>query len=346
MEYIHTKIRASNRNLLLGSLIAIAAVIIVGVLSARYLSNFFAGPQPISKEELLAVTNPDTRQTYWVNVQADNTLDTGWQQYTRRTRAGVTTSETVTASYAALLFDERALLTKLYNTTVDEDRMTYTGTLMNFPDNVRNEVVASLEAESPELTGIFLPYMLDVGDFRNPGYIGLGISGVVVALALVGLMLFLVRTGNPERHPAMRALARFGDLGDAASQINREMAAPHTTVSKAHFLQNWIVRDQNLQATRYNDVIWLYQKVTQRRVNGIPAGKTFEAVILDRHGKQMSVQGKEPDVQQALTEVFRRAPWAIAGFQAEIDKMWRTNRHQLIDMVDKRRAQAGAAQQG
>jgi hypothetical protein len=79
--------------------------------------------------------------------------------------------------------------------------------------------------------------------------------------------------------------------------------------------------------------------VTQRRVNGIPAGKSYAAQIWDRHGVCMTVVGSETLVNQALEVACQRAPWLLAGFSTELEKTWKSNRAAMIAAVDQRRRQ-------
>ena len=59
------------------------------------------------------------------------------------------------------------------------------------------------------------------------------------------------------------------------------------------------------------DIMWAYKQVTQQRVHGIRAGKTYVALIWDRHGVCITAPGKEAAVNQVLEAVAARAPWML-----------------------------------
>jgi hypothetical protein len=47
-------------------------------------------------------------------------------------------------------------------------------------------------------------------------------------------------------------------------------------------------------------------------------------------------------VNQMLNAVAQRAPWALAGHNAEIEKAWKSNRASVLAAVEQRRQQIRA----
>jgi hypothetical protein len=327
-------IRRSNRNQLI--LCIVGALLLVGfaALNTRYLYNFFFGPFPISQQTLLATDDAGTLRQYWVTVEGDDVADTGFQMV-RRSRSG---SESVTAAYMALLLDRKVLVVKAQD---DKSVTTYTGYLEPISSDVRTQVVAQTEQETPELRGAFLPYMLNTDSFRGTGYAALGIGIPLFFLCIWGLVRAIKRSNDSSVHPIMRALSRFGPADYVAGQIDAELQADHPQVGKLHLTPSWLVQaaPARLDATRLDDVVWAYKQVTQHRTNGIPTGKTYAAQIWDRHGVCITVAGKEPFVDQALAAAAQRAPWLLAGHSAELEKTWKQNRAAVLDAVEQRRRQ-------
>lgn len=56
----------------------------------------------------------------------------------------------------------------------------------------------------------------------------------------------------------------------------------------------------------------------------------------------MVVQAKEDLINQMLSAVVQRAPWALAGHSAEIEQAWKSNRQSVIAAVEQRRQQGSA----
>jgi hypothetical protein len=340
--FVHNTIRRSNRNLLILS--ATCAVLLVGLaaLNARYLYNFFAGPLSIDRRTLLATDDPGALQRYWVTITGDDLADTGFQRVSRNTRTG---DERVTASYMALLLDRRVLLVKAQD---DQSVTTFTGSLEPLPSDVASQIIAAAEREAPALRGAFLPYMLNTDSFRSGGFVALGLGIPLFGLCLFGLARAIRRGNNPSAHPIMRALARFGSPEEVATQLDAELLAQHWQAGGLHLTPNWLVQasGSRLAATRIEDVVWAYKQVTQRRVNGVPAGKNYAAQIWDRHGVRITVTGGEVAVNQALEAACRRAPWLLAGFSPDLEKTWKSNRAAMIAAVDQRRRQVAAQMLG
>ena len=341
-SFIHPIIRRSNRNQL--ALCTITALLLVGLaaLNARYLYNFFAGPFPIDRQTLLAASDPAALQRYWVTVEGDDVVDTGFQQVRRNSDTG---SEKVAANYMALLLDRRVLLVKDYNNT---SAATFTGYIEPLPADARAKIISDIEQDAPKLRGAFLPYMLNTDSFRNGGYQALGIGIPLLALCVFGIARAIRRSRNPLKHPIMRALGRFGPPADIAGQIDAELLAEHTKVDRMHLTPHWLVQasPSSLAATRIDDIVWAYKQVTQRRVNGVPAGKTYTAQIWDRHGVCITIAGSETFVNQAIEAAARRAPWMLAGYNSDLEKAWKSNRAAVLATVDQRRAQLVAQMQG
>jgi hypothetical protein len=332
---VHRAISRSNRNQFLLALLTIGVVLACCALSYRYLVNFFLGPQPLNAGQVNAITNLDAQVRYYVTVTGDDVADTGFQEVSR----SKTGTETVKASFFALLVDQQIVLVKGQGEATSK---VYTGALVEIPADVRSEVITGIEADEPSLKGRFLPFMLDTSDFRTNGYIGLGL-GLLLVLVACGLLLRLVgRILNPLKHPIMRALKRFGDPEDIAAQIDREMDSDHTKLGQMHLTSNWLLQRNGaiLNVTRLNDVMWLYQMVTQHRTNGVPTGKTYAAHIWDRYGVCIIIPGKEDAVKKVLETVFQRVPWVAAGHTDEIAKAWKADRVRFAAMIDQRRTQA------
>ncbi len=334
-DFVRDIIRRSNRNLLLGSMVGIIGVIIAGVITYTYLYNFFLGPFPADREQLLAIKDLNGVQKYYLTVESDDVLDTGVQYVSTDTKSGV---KTVKAYYEALSLDDKYLLAKS-GTLLDGNK--FTGSLVPLPAQERAEVIEKVDARAPGVKNDFLPFMLDMGDFRTPGYIGLAIAAVVLLLSLYALSRWMARNSDMTKHPIMRALERFGDPEAVASQIEMEIGSVAPAKAPLIFTRNWVLqaKSASLTATRLSDVMWAYKKVTQHRTNGIPTGKTFAALIWDKHGVCITVNGKEKVVDQALLDVLNKSPGAIAGYSAEIQQMWKQNRAGFVAAVEQRRQQ-------
>lgn len=311
----------------------------VALFNLRYLTNFFGGPRPASRGELLALDNPDGVARNWVDVTGDKNYDTGMQMVSTSSRSS---NETVEANYMALLIDDRLLLVK---TASDADVTSYNGALVPIPADVQTEVVKYIE-RSEDVKGAFLPYMLDANNFRTNGFIGLSVGGLTL-LACLYLIGTGIQRGDSARHPIMRRLARHGDTTAVISEVENELLAPNWTHGTLHATRNWLVQaaPAEFNAMRLSEIVWLYKHVTQRRVNFIPAGKTFAAHILDAHGQKLAIRARnQKDADAILTGVLDAAPWALAGYDAEIEKTWNRDRSAVIDAVAQRRQQGGAAE--
>lgn len=335
-DFVEKTIKRLNLNTILFSLFFLLLVIGIAGLSWRYIHNFLYGPFPISRNEILSLSDPAARKEYYVTVQSDDNLYTGYD-YVSTDESG---KDTVEAYYHVVLLDYRLLLVKARTDAISN---TIIGSLVKLTSIESEQVIPPLEAEVPEIKGAFLPFMLDASNFKSAGYLGLVLGGIVALAALVGIGVGLFRYDNPYLHPAIKALKPCGETEMVVQDINLSMNAPHTQVGKnVHFTERWMVSAaRSFAAARHRDIIWAYKKVTQHRTNGIPTGKTYAALVFDRYGREITMPGKELEVDAILQNISQRAPGTVCGYSEEMRQAWKSNRAAVIAHVDEARRNAG-----
>ncbi len=331
-DFVESLVRRSNLKLLIFCFLGFFALCIGFILGFRYLLNMFLGPEPINNSDVIALTNAGSRFRYFVTITGSDHASTGYQ-YISTSSSG---KETIEAYYNALLIDNRFLLVK---SDTDEIQNTMTGALVNIPGDLNTQVISQLENEMPNIKGAFLPVMLDTSNFYTPGYVSLAVAAIVAIFTLIGFFLAVSRFLNPLNHPALKSYARFGDVNLIVNTINTEISSQHELIGKkVHFTKNWIVSTANvIEASPYRDLIWCYKSVIQHRTNGIPTGKTYAVNVYDRTGKNITIPGKEPEVDQILNLLILYSPGIIAGYSSEIQQFFKNDRLGFIAAVDKRR---------
>jgi hypothetical protein len=269
-RFIDREIRRTNRNLLLLSGCTCMLLLLLCGVTWRYWYNFLGGPAPINAEALGAITDPGAVTRYFVTAQGDKTVSTGLREITI-TRSKYTRTERsrrTTAQYVALLTRGRKAL--LVKSPTETTATTFSGALVPIPADIRGRLGKDIE--------VFLPYMLDAGGFRAPGYWSLGFGVPVMLLSLWGLSLALRRRSDPGQHPLMRRLSSLGQASEIAAHIDREIAAPPgaTAYGPALLTESFMLRSTafGTAVMRHQDLIWVHGKVTKHSTNGIPTGTT------------------------------------------------------------------------
>ncbi len=332
-------VRRSNRLMLLAGIICLLVVIAGVYLDQNQLISFFSGPREITTQELLSVTDANQVTHYWVTIKGSDAFDTGWQSYTESDSG----DQTVTGAYAGLAVGKEYLLVKIPH-AIDQNSLpkTYTGALQNIPDDVNNQVMADIRQQDAQAADHFLPVMIDTSDFRSGVYAPLFFIGLGLLIGLALLSMGLRRTLDPLRHPFMKALARYGDAQTLSESISQDMAMSHTELKGGvHVTRRWVIfaRGGSFQAARLQDVVWVYQLVTQHRSYGIKTGKTYAALVWDEQGKKIAFQGRQQaNVTAALEAIAQAAPWAVYGYSADLNQQWQKNRADFIAGVKQRRA--------
>lgn len=336
--WIHAMVRSRCRRRLVAWTIALVGVALFASGERRYIRNFFMGPYELSAADLDAITDASDSPRYFVRVTGTKALDTGLQEITIRKRHGVETGRSVSAGYYALVVGSRLLVCK----SGAGRRTTYEGELTPMPMDLRKRLFDTPETQA--LRARFHPYYVDSDSFRLPGYV-----------AIVGLIVFgflLVKHGlgawthlrNPETHPVIARVERWGDPIGVAVAAETEARTPRYRGAKG-----WAVTDQYLvQSTfftfellRLSELLWAYKKVTKHSVNFIPTGKTYEAVLFCQGGGA-TIAGKEKTIDGVLEFAARRSPWAIFGFSTELQQHFRKNAEAFRAAVEGRRRELAA----
>jgi hypothetical protein len=338
-DFISRQIRRTNRNLLL---LGVAMLAIIGATVAatwRDVYNFVLGPFPVQTSELTRIGNPDFPKRYFLKVQGEDLFSTGMQEVD----AG--DHEKVRAEIVALAVGNRLLLVKA---PVGKHELLYTGTLGPVPAEVQNGIFSKAQKDPAAMKAAVLPFMLDATGFRTGENWFLAVVGVLLG----GIGLFLAalavrRTMQPDSHPLLTKLARYGSLQDVRMRIDSEMCseAGGEQFGAMRITSNWLIHaaayKTDVMASR--DIIWAYPKVTKHYHNGIPTGTTHSAILRDNKGQSVEVSGKKESVPKLLESVQRRMPWVLLGFSKELEALWLKEKPKFFQLIEERRAKLSPA---
>ena len=337
---IGKQIRRSTRNLLLWNSLILIGLLVAAVCTSGYWLNFFAGPFPLERNKLLQLRNADVNENF-VTIDSDGAVDSGWREITTKKRRGVVTSRRETGKYLLVDIGDKWLIVKVDMDDPVQDKRR-TGKLVNLPgqlgsDVVRNYVMATRMAAPAKP---LLPMMLDTGNFRIGGWIAL-VIGVPVALVCAWNVLRAVRRfGNYDSHPLVKVLRRYGEPEEVAAQIEEQATGDDVEdVSGVTFTRSWLIRPTmfGIDLIHLGDAAWVYKTSTKHYTHGIPTGTTYGSVLCDIHGNSMTLQMSESKCDDFAAAVCSRVPWVLAGFDADLQQMWKKNKQELYDLVEQRR---------
>ena len=344
-DWVHDQARKANRNLLLVNGIILALLLCFVAVQGRYFYNFILGSQKIEPAELVRPTSPSQRSRNFVTVQGEKSVLTGYQEVVRKinkaTRQVVSTE--VKAEYAFLKVQDKLLLVKARPGAA---RLEYSGALTPVPADFQQDYLKSLLAERPQLAGRILPFELDATEYLNTGITFLILGLPLGALAIWNCGKALRRSSNEATLPGLATLAAYGNVDQLSMEIETERKLQKERYGDLEVTQSWIMRRSlfSLWLCPVHDLAWAYKKVTKHSVYFIPTGKTFAVILAGGRRQRVEVNMPEPLANQLLTTLAARAPWAIFGFSADIEKAWRKKTQAFLDMVaERKRKYAGPA---
>jgi hypothetical protein len=316
----------------------------------RYWRNFFAGPLDASPEVILGVKEPDSLNRYYVRLSGVKATDLGLQDVDQEVdkSTGAVTSETIEATYFIVPMGGRILLVKSPTPTKQTE---YKGALVNIPEDTRNRIAKEMEKDNQNFSDVFLPFMLDASDFTSWGYGALAASALLIVGAVFLMVKSARRTRDPASSPIVKSLARYGDQPETvAAEIDADVAQhgfkPPTYASwlpgkgSLTISNSWILKPElfDLKIMNLKDLLWIYEKVTTRRMYFVvPISKRSSVILRDRYGSAVECATGHSRVLQILSEIDLRAPWVVVGYTKEREQLYKAQLSEFAKVVDERR---------
>jgi len=339
-DFISRQIRRTNRNLLISGTVILVFLGAILFACWRDTYNFVFGPFPTPTSELVMIGNPDIPKRYFLKVQGDESFTTGMQE------VDANNHDKIRAEIIALAVSDRLLLVKAPSA---QEQVQFTGTLAAIPAEVSNGVVHQWDTKHPDKKGVFLPFMLDATGFRGKSDNLLAAAGgllfAIFGVALVGIPLR--RLIQPDKHPLLIHLAKFGNLQEIRMRIDSELRSEGggEKFGSMQITTNWLVSAMSYKTSvmATKDVVWAYPKVTKHYTNGIPTGTSYSAIIRDSKGQSLEISGKKDSVPKLLESLQRRMPWVLLGFNKELDTMWLKQKPKFFQLMEQRRAKLAPA---
>ena len=335
--WVENEARRTNRNLFLVNGLIAGVLVLIVVLNYRYCVNFFLGCQPISAAELASLKSADQRWRNFVTVSGDKQAKTGYRDIEEKTQSGQVVSREVKDEYVFLRVGGSEIL--LVKAPPGEGKLEYSGELVPTAEEVEAQLLRPFAAQNPDLGAKVLPFTLNAADYRSEGWVGLAIMAPLLALALWNILKAVRRSSEPQSSPAWKALSVFGNAEQLSHQIEADMQpAGVRKYGKLLIGPQWMVRRKAFSTwvSPVGDVIWIYKKVTKHSVNFIPTGKSYSVILIGRHRQRTEEQMKEKAVNDLMMDMASRLPWALFGFDKNLEQTWSKNPQSVIAAVDTR----------
>ena len=334
--WVENEARRANRNLLLVNGVMLVVIILIVAANYRYCANFLLGSQSISNTELAALTSPEQRWRNFVSVSGTKSVNTDYRDVVNHMEGSRVVSTEIKDEYILLRVGDRILLVKA---APGKEKLEYSGELVATTDRVKDDLLRPMAAEDADLARAVLPFTLNAADYRSNGYTMLMIGLPILALALWNCLKAVRRSGEIQTSPVWKNLAVYGNAEQLSQQIEAELQpAMIRKYGKLQIAQQWMVRRKTFSTwvSPIADMVWIYKKVTKHSVNFIPTGKTYSVVLLGRHRQRIEEQMKEKVVNEMVADLAARVPWAIFGFDQNLDRAWRKDPQSVIAAVDSR----------
>jgi hypothetical protein len=172
------------------------------------------------------------------------------------------------------------------------------------------------------------------------------ILGGVVFLAIYSYVIrheggqALLWLQDPMTHPVMQRIQKWGGPQSVSTDIERELQL-HAAFKHGRFTftEKYLVEKSlfRFNIFRFEDLVWAYKKITQRRVYGfIPGGKSYHVIFIF-YGDTAQITISEKNVEKALLFASNKTPWAVIGYTPELSDFFKKNSRDFCAAVEARR---------
>ncbi len=329
--YLEKQVSRTNRNLFLIVLLFGALVVGLGAISRKAVVGLLEGARPVNQKFLNGISDLNALERDYVSLKGSRNIDAGYQA----TLVSDSGSRSFDGEFHVLEIGGQYLIVR---TPVKNDtRLSFTGLLQAFPENPGTQIVADAEKAVPGLKDKFYPFMLNASEKPDLWLVGIFAAGLLVFLWY--LVQWVRRSGNPERHPMMRANAQHGTFAEINQAFESENANA-IKVGRVRMTDSWLLLQAfaGLSLTKVSEILWAYQKVTQHRTNGIPTGKSFAVVLKLRDGTERQLVMRKAQAEQMFENLAEQIPWMILGYTNDLNKLWSQDRAAFEAAVAERRA--------
>ena len=331
--------RKNAKSILQGGLTICAISALVLLLNGRYVYNWVAGPFPMNSA---LAESPGMKEF----GQIDGSLiGTGLAEQSTTSvrvfrRALETSSTSASAIYYLFPLNNKFVVVK---TAPDFSAGAVRGRLVPLPDKIRSfpklseiKVGEDRTLQSDDL----YPTMLDASfSYRADANLFVILAAIFLALGLLGTAAALTKSGNPQKYPMLRLLARSGAVQSTLRRAEQEFIAAGNDVHVGPLLisANWVY-DPGRDALIFTmkDVVAVTKKAAVR--SGKPPSYSVEFWLRDEM-RSHSVTAGDKECDAMINAIGTRIPWAVIEPGSSFESNWRRDRQGCTAEMERRRKQ-------
>jgi hypothetical protein len=179
--------------------------------------------------------------------------------------------------------------------------------------------------------GLLLGYGLMDGEVKGEEWIAVGGLSLLIAGGLWLTLSGVRGLSNPQGHVVYREMREAGleplDFEQQVEQAQR--------VGSFVFLADGLYDAAAVRFSLYRDLMWMYQKVVKKSMNGVHVVTTEHLVVHRRRGGIHGFNGSGTVVQGIMAILAVRCPWIVTGYSAALEAKWNNQHQEFIASVDQ-----------
>ena len=336
--YVARQISRNNRNLLITNVIIAIIVLTIPLLTRQYISECLNGPFPSTPDAISKLNTAGDAPHSWVRVPIDRDQidDSDFHIHV----SGRSSRDDY--YYFLHLQGGKFLIIKTSSKGLPA---VVEGSISNPDSEVTNDVISGIAGH---VEGDALPVIIDTSSYRAGLYAMIAIGVPILLINIWNILKAFLRMGNPLSHPAAKQLAKIGPPEEIAVAVDAEVNEGGAKVGKVLTTRSWLIRPSafGTDLVYLGDIVWAYKHETVHKSYGVTTNRTYSTIIFDVRGKRWQFSLNQAQVDGLLGELKTRVPWAIIGFNKDLQTAWQKNRKSVLATVEQRKQQLTAQSAG
>lgn len=188
------------------------------------------------------------------------------------------------------------------------------------------------EEEIEEYT---IPYYINVGAFVGEAAVHIiAVFLVGIALIIVAIIIYILALKGSGLKEFRKELEKMGlsELDVEREYVSSALLYKNNDLRMSNRLLFFMIGSKP-HVIRNDKIIWVYQKSTTHRTNGIKTGTTYELIVctIGSGVKYISLPTEEA-CNAVMQYMNQRMPWTIFGYSDELMKIYRSDAQKFLSL--------------
>lgn len=320
-------------------------LIIIGIPLSRSVAKFYKNTNNPTfletNEDYLKAIQHDYRP--YVKISADELINLGLELIETKTENGKEKEKSTKGIIVAINLDEKLLAvsipTKIFDKIIRQEKDSYLlmGKLTEFKEKdlaVFKDTFVQCGISPDDLS--LLLYDTYYLDYMSPFEYSLTDFILEAIFIIITLIIFIPMIyKNIKSYKSLKKYSH-GDIEIACQQIDNEIKMPDVYKNGCFTItRNYMIVDSQkiVFALPLNELMWVYKRISQRKINGIPIFPKVHSLVFvfsDKNTYKVNLYKNRRKLDETLQYINQNCATPIVGFSEDLEDLYNKNPNEFI----------------